>query len=59
MTQIAELLKVSTPTATGVIDRLERKGLIVRQTGSQDRRLGLVGLSRGGHEAIDRIQERG
>ncbi len=39
MSQIAEWLEVTLPTATGIIERIERRGLVERRHGADDRRI--------------------
>lgn len=52
MTQLAGNLHVSMPTATGIVTRLERMGLIRRQPGVKDRRSVHVGLTARGQAFI-------
>lgn len=52
MTRIAELVDVSLPTATGIVDRLEERGLVERIRVPDDRRLVLVQLTEGGRQAL-------
>ncbi len=53
MSDIASVLDVALPTATGIVDKLVKKGLVVRETDLQDRRLVIAGLSDGGRELIN------
>jgi DNA-binding MarR family transcriptional regulator len=52
MSRIAELVDVSFPTATGIVDRLEERGLVERVRVPDDRRLVLVQLTEGGRQAL-------
>ena len=47
--QVAEALVLSAATVTGILDRLERRGLVVRRRGERDRRRVRVSLSEEGH----------
>jgi DNA-binding MarR family transcriptional regulator len=46
--QIAKLILVKSSTVTGIIDRLEQKGLVERKRSSPDRRVIIVELTEGG-----------
>lgn len=48
MTEIAEYIHIPLNTATGIIDRMEKKGLVVRTRSKQDKRVVLVGFSEKG-----------
>lgn len=48
--QLAGALELSSPTVTGVIDRLERRGLVQRVRGTTDRRKVFVSLTELGRE---------
>jgi len=56
MSRIAELSDVSLSNATGLIDRMEERGLVVRTRDPEDRRVVRVGLSDGGRATLDEIQ---
>ncbi|MCS6803008.1 MAG: MarR family transcriptional regulator [Chloroflexota bacterium] len=45
VSEVARLLQVTPPTASGILDRLEEKGLIVREEDPVDRRVVHVRLS--------------
>ena len=47
--QIAKMILVNSSTVTGIIDRLEQKGLVERQRISQDRRVITVQLTESGN----------
>lgn len=48
MTEIAEYIHIPLNTATGIIDRMEKKGLVVRTRSKEDKRVVLVGFSEKG-----------
>jgi len=48
--QIAKYIMVNSSTVTGIIDRLEQKGLVMRSRISQDRRVITVTLTESGSE---------
>ena len=51
--QLADQLLVSRPSVTGLLDTLQRRGLIERHPHSGDRRRLLVKLTDAGHELLD------
>lgn len=51
--QIAKHMMVKSSTVTGVIDRLEQKGLATRQRNSPDRRIINIQLTRAGKKMAD------
>lgn len=51
--EVAEKLLLSTSGMTGKIDRLERAGLLERQSDANDRRVVRLGLTDAGREAVD------
>ena len=53
MKQLAQKLGVSTPSVTAVIDRLEKKGFVVRVTPEKDRRMFLIKLTDKGLEVYN------
>jgi DNA-binding MarR family transcriptional regulator len=53
MSDIATTLEVALPTATGIVDKLVKKELVVREDDPQDRRLVIARLSAGGQEIIN------
>jgi MarR family transcriptional regulator, organic hydroperoxide resistance regulator len=53
--QLAELAGIAAPTATRLLDGLERTGLVVRERSPDDRRTVLVSLTRRGR---DRLRQR-
>lgn len=62
-TEIGTCIAASAPTMTGIIDRLERQGLVTRVRDEQDRRVVLIALTDAGrtvfetlrHDAIEKI----
>lgn len=57
--QVAEWLGVSAAGATGMVGRMEERGLIERVRDEQDRRVVLVRLASGGRALLDEIGSRG
>lgn len=49
---LAEAERISAPTATKVVDKLARAGLVERQAHPQDRRVALVTVTPAGHELL-------
>jgi DNA-binding MarR family transcriptional regulator len=58
MTQLAEELDVSVASATGIVGRMEKRGLVERRHGEEDRRLVLVHLTETGTGIFRSIDER-
>jgi DNA-binding MarR family transcriptional regulator len=56
MSRMAELLDVSFSSATGIVDRMEEKGLVERVRVPDDRRVVLVRISAGGFQALDETE---
>jgi len=52
MNRLAELLDVSQASATGIVDRMEQRGLVVRERDGEDRRVVRVALSPQGEGLI-------
>ena len=50
--ELARAVQLSHPTITGILDRLERKGLIVRRRGERDRRSVFVTVTPEGTHAL-------
>jgi DNA-binding MarR family transcriptional regulator len=57
MTRIAELLGSGLPTATGLISRMEERGLVRRTHDTRDRRVVLVSLAETGAAEIRELHE--
>ncbi len=58
MHRIAETLDVSDASATGIVERIERRGLVERRHDSEDRRLVLVHLTEAGKNVFSETQAR-
>ncbi len=56
MSRLAEFLDVSLSNATGLIDRMEERGLVERTRESDDRRVVLVRLTPTGQATLEEIQ---
>ena len=52
MTHLAEMLDVSVASATGIIDRMEKKGVVERRRSELDRRVVEVHVSEGGQQVF-------
>jgi DNA-binding MarR family transcriptional regulator len=55
MSSIASSIGIAVSTATGILDNLVRKGLVMRGADSEDRRLVICTLSSQGQETIKRL----
>jgi DNA-binding MarR family transcriptional regulator len=58
MSAIAEALDISVASATGVIDRMEARGLVKRRRHAEDRRVVLVEPAAGGRKVFGDIDNR-
>jgi DNA-binding MarR family transcriptional regulator len=58
MRRIAEALDVSDASATGIVDRIERRGLVERRHAADDRRVVLVHLTERGAAVFREIKQR-
>jgi DNA-binding MarR family transcriptional regulator len=56
MSRMAELLDVSFSNATGIVDRMEERGLVERVRVPDDRRVVLVRIAKTGIQAIEEIE---
>lgn len=56
MSRMAELLDVSFSNATGIVDRMEERGLVERVRVPDDRRVVLVRIATGGIQALEEIE---
>ena len=56
---LASVLGVSLPSVTGIVDRLEEKGLVTRESDPQDRRVVLCKLSEVGRHLMGSIWQTG
>ena len=57
MSEIAAGMGVALPTATGVVDHLVAKELVIREADPRDRRVVMCRLSPGGRELIGKLWE--
>ena len=55
---LAEAVAVTPPTASRLVDRLVRKGLVRRRTDRHDRRQVRVALTEAGRDLVDLVTER-
>ena len=55
MRDLAEAIGVSTPTATGIVNRLVRRGAIIRKHDTEDRRVVTCQLSTQGEQQISAL----
>ena len=56
MSHLADLLDVSLSNATGIVDRMEERGLVERVRVPDDRRVVLVRIAAGGLQALDEME---
>lgn len=56
MSRLADYLDVALSNATGLVDRMEERGLVVRSRVSDDRRVVLVRLTATGQGMLDEVQ---
>ena len=57
MRRMAEALDVSDASATGIVDRMEKRGLVERRHDTADRRVVLVGLTDEGRNVFSKMVE--
>ena len=57
MTEVARRMKHTTAAATGLVDRLEKLGLITRKQGPKDRRKVMVVITAQGHAMVQEIRQ--
>jgi DNA-binding MarR family transcriptional regulator len=57
MSRLAEQLGASLPNVTGIVDRMEERGLVVRGRDPEDRRVVTVAATAAGREAVDEIDQ--
>ena len=55
---LAEAVAVTPPTASRLVDRLVRKGLVRRRADRHDRRQVRIGLTEAGRDLVDQVTER-
>ncbi|MGH9534414.1 MAG: MarR family winged helix-turn-helix transcriptional regulator [Terriglobales bacterium] len=58
MVALAEALECNASNVTGIIDKLEARGLIERRQGTADRRVKMVALTKAGQRLRARLLER-
>ncbi|MCM8766241.1 MAG: MarR family transcriptional regulator [Candidatus Omnitrophica bacterium] len=58
MSKIAEILSVSAPAATGIVNKLVRDGYLIREYDSKNRRIILIRLTNKGRDLIKKIIEQ-
>ena len=56
MTHLAELLDVSVASATGIVDRMEKKGVVERRRSEEDRRVVEVVVTERGEKVFSAMQ---
>lgn len=55
--QLSQEMKVSAPTVTGIVDRLERAKLVRRKRDTVDRRVVHIHLTAHGHKGVRKIHQ--
>lgn len=55
MTEIAEYIHVPLNTATGIVNRMEKGGLIVRNRSKEDKRVVIIGFSEKGRTQFQKV----
>jgi MarR family transcriptional regulator, organic hydroperoxide resistance regulator len=58
MSELASCLHLDNSTVTGIVDRLEERGLVERRTGAHDRRVKMLVVTEAGAAVRTRIVER-
>jgi DNA-binding MarR family transcriptional regulator len=58
MTRLADLLGVADPNASGIIDRMEQRGLVERRRDGADRRVVIVSQTPDGARTVEEIDGR-
>jgi DNA-binding MarR family transcriptional regulator len=56
--ELAKALVVSVACATGIISRMEQRGLVARSRGADDRRVVSVSIAPGGQAALEQLEGR-
>ncbi|MCM8783714.1 MAG: MarR family transcriptional regulator [Candidatus Omnitrophica bacterium] len=54
MSKIAEILSVSAPAATGIVDKLVRDAYLIRESAPESRRIILIKLTKKGKKLVER-----
>lgn len=57
--ELAQTCEVTAANVTGILDRLERDGLVTRSRSAEDRRVVYARLTEAGHERVRAIQDGG
>ncbi len=55
ITRVADLLGIAVPNATGLLDRMEQRGLVARVRGPGDRRVVLVHATEAGLATVEQV----
>lgn len=55
--ELARAIELSSPTVTGLVDRLEHRGLAQRARGTRDRRKVFVSLTESGHDQVKSLPQ--
>jgi DNA-binding MarR family transcriptional regulator len=58
MSRLAEALDISVASVTGVVDRMEARGLVERKRDTEDRRVIMVTAAEGGNQIFAEIDQR-
>ncbi len=58
MGELAERLSCDASNVTGIVDRLEGRGLVERRSAPRDRRVKALALTDAGHELCERVRLR-
>ena len=56
MSQLSRLLSLDNSTVTGLVDRLEKSGFILRKTNPKDRRISLIHITRQGIKEVNKAK---
>lgn len=59
VSELAQSLDISVPSATGIVSRMVERGLVQRTRSEEDLRVVTVELASGGRAALSQIEERG
>jgi DNA-binding MarR family transcriptional regulator len=58
MSELANRLRCDNSNVTGIVDRLEARGLVERRPGVHDRRVKMLSVTPAGADLRDRVRER-
>ena len=58
MGELAQLMHCDNSNITGIVDRLEERGLVERRAAEHDRRVKLIALTSAGNRLRERLNER-